>query len=147
MVSHSWAFAPVATATPNYANFRQRKPAPVSTGASEQAGALLAVPTVSREGGGAQSPRAAVPTPEMLTLRACLRSILFSPVVPGMAPPPARARHSSGSVEARAPSACFVAGKCGSAACWERLLTAGFCFLLRRHLGRPRYCMAGCGMS
>ena len=31
MVSHSWAFAPVATATPNYANFRQRKPAPVST--------------------------------------------------------------------------------------------------------------------
>ena len=96
MVSHSWAFAPVATATPNYANFRQRKPAPVSTGASEQAGALLAVPTVSREGGGAQSPRAAVPTPEMLTLRACLRSILFSPVVPSMAPPPARATSPRG---------------------------------------------------
>ena len=84
--------------------------------------AVLAVPDVSRVGGGAQAPRAAVPIPDTLTFpRVCLRSVLFSPG-PGMAPPPGGMYYSSGSVEhplqsrvlawrpLRAPSACYSSG-------------------------------------
>ena len=84
--------------------------------------AVLAVPDVSRVGGGAQAPRAAVPIPDTLTfLRVCLRSVLFSPG-PGMAPPSGGMYYSSGSVEhplqsrvlawrpLRAPSACYSSG-------------------------------------
>ena len=183
--------------------------------------AVLAVPDVSRVGGGAQAPRAAVPIPDTLTFPRCvcgaspsvpapawrpLRapacvtaaevwSVLFISGSPAWRPLQARGTcYSRGSVEhplqsqswhgapsghrhvlqqrkwgasrsvpvpawrpLRAPArvtaaevwpSCVLSlGSVGSAASWGRLLTAGLCFRLRRHLGKLRYCVAGCGLS
>jgi hypothetical protein len=89
-----------------------------AAGSCGRAGAVLAVPTVSREGGGAQSPRAAVPTPEMLpSARVSAEHPLQSRGTRHGAPSGQGACHSRGSVEARAPSAASACvSSLGSAA-------------------------------
>ena len=91
--------------------------------------AVLAVPDVSRVGGGAQAPRAAVPIPDTLTfLRVCLRSVLFSPG-PGMAPPPGGMCYSRGSVERPLQSRSGMAPPPGTGTCYSRGSVALVCFV------------------
>ena len=100
------------------ANHRQRGPAPDRAPApteDRRAGWRCAGCADSREGGGAQCPQGCGPHSRSAHLpRMCLRSVLFSAMVPGTAAPPAR---GSGSQQWR----CENAGPPAALACVSSL--------------------------